>query len=41
MLEALDGPGGWWLLRPDGRDVVVEPVTATELWTQLSELAAA
>jgi hypothetical protein len=39
ILEALDAPGGWWLVRPDGRDVTLEPTTATALWRHLTELA--
>jgi hypothetical protein len=41
MLEAIDAPGGWWLVRPEGRQVTLEPATATELWDHLAELAAA
>jgi hypothetical protein len=41
MLEAIDAPGGWWLVRPEGREVYLEPATATQLWDHLAELAAA
>jgi hypothetical protein len=40
-LEAIDAPGGWWLLwRRDGR-ATLEPADATRLWELLSQLAAA
>jgi hypothetical protein len=40
-LEAIDAPGGWWLLwRRDGR-ATLEPADATRLWELLSQLAGA
>jgi len=39
FLEALDAPGGWWLVRPEGSEVTLEPTTATALWAHLTELA--
>jgi len=39
MLEALDAPGGWWLVRPAEREVVLEPTTAGALFAHLAELA--
>ena len=41
ILEAIDGPGGWWLVRPEGREVTLAPTTATALFTHLTELSAA
>jgi hypothetical protein len=40
VLEAFDTPDGWWLVRPEGEAVVLEPVTATVLWDHLTELVA-
>jgi hypothetical protein len=40
VLEAFDTPDGWWLVRPEGEAVVLEPVTATVLWDHLAELVA-
>jgi hypothetical protein len=40
VLEAFDAPDGWWLVRPEGEAVVLEPVTATVLWDHLAELVA-
>jgi hypothetical protein len=38
-LEAIDAPGGWWLVwRRDDR-VTLEPTGATRLWELLSQLA--
>lgn len=40
MLEAFDSPTGWWLVRPEGTEVTLEPVTATELFDHLAEVVA-
>jgi hypothetical protein len=40
VLEALDAPGGWWLVRPEASEVTLEPTTASVLWAHLTELAA-
>jgi hypothetical protein len=41
ILEAIDAPGGWWLVRPEGHEVTLEPTTATGLFRHLTELSAA
>jgi hypothetical protein len=39
VLEAIDAPGGWWLVRPGRDSVVLEPTDAAALWGHLAELA--
>jgi hypothetical protein len=41
ILEAFDAPGGYWLVRPAGDEVLLEPTTAAGLWAHLAELAEA